>query len=93
MHHGPAEKMGIDHAVKRKTRLGIIFFFIYLLTYGGFVIIGVFNYDLLASNFTGINLALIYGIGLILFAVVLGIAYNFLCSRYEDEMNEKEAEA
>jgi hypothetical protein len=33
----------------------------------------------------GLNLALAYGIGLIVFAVILGIVYNFYCSKYEDE--------
>jgi|SRR5690606_28841727 len=84
-----------DYASKKKARLGIIFFFIYLLFYGGFVTIGVVNYELLAiDTFGGLNLATFYGIGLIVFAVILGILYNYFCSRYEDDMerdmNEKE---
>ncbi|WP_207493650.1 DUF485 domain-containing protein [Aridibaculum aurantiacum] len=93
MRHEPAVVLDEDLAAKRKASLGIRFFFIYLFFYAGFVIIGVFNYELLATEVAGgINLALVYGIGLILFAVILGIIYNFLCSRYEDEMN-KEGEA
>jgi len=85
-----------DYASKKKARLGIIFFFIYLFFYGGFVIIGVVNYELLAINtIGGLNLATFYGIGLIVFAVLLGILYNFYCSKYEDdmerEMEEREA--
>ncbi len=41
----------------------------------------------------GLNLALFYGIGLIIFAVFLGIIYNYLCSRYEDDMNKEEQQA
>jgi uncharacterized membrane protein (DUF485 family) len=94
MRHGPAVKLDEDHALKKKARLGIIFFFIYLFFYGGFVAIGVINYEILQRNLiAGINTALVYGIGLILFAVVLGIIYNTLCSKYEDDMNKKEASA
>lgn len=70
---------------KKKTKLGIRLFFIYLILYAGFVVIGVFQYELLSINIiAGMNLALIYGIGLIVFAVVLGIVYNYYCTKYED---------
>lgn len=81
-----------DFASDKKAKLGVKFFFIYLFFYAGFVAIGVFNYELLAYPvFGGINLALFYGIGLIVFAVLLGIVYNFFCSRYEDDMNGEES--
>ena len=91
MHHNAAAVPEQDNALKKKARLGVIFFFIYLFFYGGFVAIGVLNYELLAiSVIGGINLALFYGIGLIVFAVLLGILYNFYCSRYEDALNSSE---
>lgn len=71
---------------KQKSSLGIRLFFIYLICYAGFVVIGVFQYELMSvSVFMGLNLALAYGIGLIVFAVILGIVYNYYCSKYEDE--------
>lgn len=76
---------------KKKSRLGIRLFFIYLVLYGGFVAIGVFQYELLAVSVVwGLNLALAYGIGLIAFAVVLGVVYNHYCSKYEDEQLAEE---
>lgn len=91
MHPNVLLKPEADHASEKKASLGIKFFFIYLLFYAGFVAIGVLNYELLAAEvFQGINLAVFYGIGLIVFAVLLGILYNFLCTRYEDQMNEGE---
>lgn len=91
MLHKPVVELGVDNAAKKKARLGVRFFFIYLFFYAGFVAIGVFNYELLATPVVaGLNLAVFYGMGLILFAVLLGILYNFLCSKYEDHMNEGE---
>lgn len=92
MHQNSPTEPEVDNASEKKAKLGIKFFFLYLFFYAGFVAIGVLNYELLAVEvFRGINLAIFYGIGLIVFAVLLGILYNFLCSRYEDNMNGKEA--
>lgn len=91
MHQNVVTEPEVDNASGKKARLGIIFFFIYFFFYAGFVAIGVLNYELLAVEvFKGINLAIFYGMGLIIFAVLLGVLYNFLCSRYEDKMNGKE---
>ena len=91
MYHQNVVGHGVDHASKKKARLGVWFFFIYLFFYGGFVVVGVLNYETLAQEISGnLNLALFYGIGLIAFAVVLGVVYNYLCSRYEDELNMEE---
>ena len=75
-----------ESLTKRKSALGVRLFFIYLICYAGFVLIGVFQYELLAVQVLGgLNLALAYGIGLIVFAIVLGVIYNYYCTRYEDE--------
>ncbi|MCO5235176.1 MAG: DUF485 domain-containing protein [Chitinophagaceae bacterium] len=80
-----------EHASEKKAKLGIKFFFLYLLFYAAFVIIGVLNYELFAIEvFRGVNLAVVYGMGLILFAVLLGILYNYLCTRYENQINKTE---
>lgn len=91
MDHGPAVKPGVDHATKKKSKLGVILFIIYSLVYAGFVTIGVANYELLGKIvFGGQNLAVIYGFGLIVFAIILGLFYNSICTRYENKMNKEE---
>jgi len=91
MQHGQAVELGVDLASKKKTRLGVWFFFLYFLFYGGFVAIGVTNYELLGVEvFGGLNLAIVYGIGLIIFAVILGLIYNWICTYYEDQLNVEE---
>lgn len=75
-----------ESLTKRKSSLGIRLFFIYLICYAGFVLISVFQYELLSTPVLGgLNLALAYGIGLIVFAVILGVVYNYYCTRYEKE--------
>ena len=94
MNHEPAVELGVDNASAKKAKLGVWFFLIYTIFYAGFVVIGVVNYELLSHEVAlGLNLALFYGVGLIIFAVVLGILYNFLCSRYEDDLNEEDTKA
>ncbi|MDB5014904.1 MAG: hypothetical protein JWQ25_3106 [Daejeonella sp.] len=91
MHHGPAAELGTDHASAKKAKLGVWFFYLYLFLYAGFVVVGVLNYELLGLEvFGGLNLAIVYGIGLIVFAVLLGVLYNNMCSRYEDDLNKEE---
>lgn len=91
MNHGPAVELGVDHASKKKTTLGIWFFFLYTIVYGIFVAIGVLNYEAMGKIVLGEqNLAIVYGFGLIVLAVILGIIYNWLCTRYEDKLNKEE---
>ncbi len=94
MNHGSAVELGVDNASAKKAKLGVWFFLIYSLFYVGFVAIGVLNYELLGQEIIfGLNLAIVYGVGLIIFAVLLGMLYNFLCSRYEDDLNKEEQKA
>jgi uncharacterized membrane protein (DUF485 family) len=91
MDHGPAVKLGVDHAAKRKTRLGIWMFILYTIVYAIFVTIGVVNYEAMSNIvFAGLNLAVTYGFGLIVFAIILGLIYNWRCTRIEKEMNKEE---
>ncbi|MCT4590187.1 MAG: DUF485 domain-containing protein [Carboxylicivirga sp.] len=92
MEHGPAAKLGVDHASKKKSKLGVILFIVYSIVYAGFVVVGVVNYELMGKIIVaGQNLAVVYGFGLIIFAIILGLIYNGICTNYENKMN-KEAE-
>ncbi|MCK5821880.1 MAG: hypothetical protein KAH17_08335, partial [Bacteroidales bacterium] len=84
MDHGPAVVLGVDHAAKRKTRLGIWMFILYTIVYGVFVAIGVVNYEAMSSIvIADLNLAVTYGFGLILLAVIMGLVYNWRCTKIE----------
>jgi uncharacterized membrane protein (DUF485 family) len=62
-----------------------------MVIYAGFVIIGsLFPKALGARLAGGQNLAFLYGMGLIVLAAIMGLIYNFLCTRLEDKMNKEE---
>lgn len=64
----------------RNARLGLIFFFLYAAVYAGFVAICTFRYDWMGTIvFAGLNLAVVYGMGLIGLAVVMAVIYMMLC--------------
>lgn len=88
MLHEPAVELGADYASKKKTRLGIVLFFVYAAIYAIFVYIGLVHTELLGVKAIGnVILAVVYGIGLIVLAMVMGLVYNFICTRMEDKMN------
>ncbi len=91
MLHQPASPQQEDKAAGRKSRLGLKLFFIYAFIYAGFVFIGVTKPSLMGVNVIfGLNLAIVYGFGLIIIAIVMGFLYHLACSRLEDELNTGE---
>jgi len=88
MAHGKTTDWGEDRSAGKKTKLGVKMFFIYLVVYAGFIFIGVFKPELMGKDVGSLNLAIVYGIGLIIFALVLAVIYNAKCTKME-----KEAEA
>ena len=88
MDHGPAADWGKDRASAFKTRVGVWMFMLYGVIYAGFVLINTFEPSLMASRIGGINLAIVYGFGLIVFALMLAMVYNAICSAAEEELNK-----
>ena len=67
------------------TRLGLILFAIYLAFYGGFVFLSAFAPASMESKpFAGLNLAVIYGFGLIVLALLLAIVYEVFADSGSD---------
>jgi uncharacterized membrane protein (DUF485 family) len=90
MKHGPATDWSKDKASKFKTRIGVWMFILYAIIYAGFVIINTFNPKIMGSDIGGSNLAIIYGFGLIIFALMLAFVYNAICTAAEEELNDPE---
>jgi uncharacterized membrane protein (DUF485 family) len=76
---GPSPKRraeyGVTAAMTRNARYGLWLFAIYVLFYGGFVALSAFRPDLMGVNFAGVNLAIVYGLGLIVLAFLLALIY------------------
>jgi uncharacterized membrane protein (DUF485 family) len=68
------------------TRLGLWLFALYLLLYAGFVLISAFAAEVMDTIIVaGLNLAIIYGFALIVFALVLALIYGMMCRREPDD--------
>lgn len=88
MLHEPAAPAGVDHASAYKTRLGFVLFIVYALIYAGFVAISLYDVTILEQIvFRGLNLAVVYGFGLIIFALLIALMYSGFCSRKERQLN------
>ncbi|MHC1788731.1 MAG: DUF485 domain-containing protein [Solidesulfovibrio sp.] len=62
-------------------------FFLYTIIYAGFVIINVYSPTMMELDVLGVNLAVVYGFGLIVFAMFQALIYNHLCTKAEARMN------
>ncbi len=73
-----------DHPERsaRNARIGLWLFAAYVLLYAGFMGVNVWAPPLMArAPFGGVNLAILYGMGLIVAAIVLALIYMQLCRR------------
>ena len=78
-----------DKAAPRKAKLGVKLFFIYTIIYAGFVLIGLFKPELMGLELMGgQNIAIIYGFGLIVLAIIMGFIYNYACTKLENTLNK-----
>lgn len=89
MFHEPNSEIERDHATAAKGRLGIILFFAYFVVYGGFVAIGILKPQWLGEKMMSQTLAVIYGMGLILLAIVMGVVYHMICNSYEKQSDHQ----
>ncbi|MBN2107941.1 MAG: DUF485 domain-containing protein [Deltaproteobacteria bacterium] len=89
MGHGPAAQWGEDKASDYKARLGVYLFIFYVLVYAGFIVINVMTPKTMGIIvMAGLNLACVYGFGLIVLAIVMGLIYNHMCTKKEYELNK-----
>ena len=89
MLHEPnlTEKNAKDPALKFRTHAGVWLFLAYAVVYGIFVVINLVSPLLMEKIvFFGMNLAVTYGIGLILYAILLALLYSRMCVKKELSM-------
>jgi len=65
---------------ERNQRIGFVLFGAYLLLYGGFVFIAAFAPDVMERTpLLGLNVAILYGFGLIVAALIAALIYGLAC--------------
>ena len=93
----PAQPVHDDHhapTVSRNARVGLALFFVYLALYGGFIWLSAFHPVTMARPvLAGVNLAVVYGLGLIGAAFALAIVYMALCRAEPPEQVHAASEA
>lgn len=89
MDHENYSKWEKDKSTAFKARVGIWMFLGYSVLYAGFILISVINPRLMELDLGSLNLAIIYGLGLIIVALIMALIYNKICTKAEKEMNEK----
>ena len=81
--HGPPTEWKNEKSEGFKSKLGLIMFGAYTTVYLVFVFLCVLSPKLVAAKIGGLNLAVVYGFGLILVAIVQALVYNYICSKRE----------
>lgn len=76
----PSPSPPISNERRFNTKLGLILFFVYLVLYLVFVLTSALATDVMDITIVaGLNLAMVYGFGLIFAALVLALIYGLLC--------------
>lgn len=81
---GPDIPIGQDPSIRHNARIGLVLFFLYFAFYAGFVYLVAFQPDAMKQTWQGVNYAIVYGMALIIAAIVLAIVYVMLCKTPSD---------
>jgi len=65
----------------RNARLGLRLFAVYGLIYGLYVVVGAFMPGVMNARLAGVNVAVVWGFGLIVLAFLMALVYGWLCNR------------
>lgn len=91
LHHGANQPDDSDSPATsaRNSRIGLAFFLVYCLIYGGFVALAAFWPSLMKNvQLAGVNLAIVYGLGLIVVALTMALIYLWLCRNPAESQQE-----
>jgi uncharacterized membrane protein (DUF485 family) len=79
--HLPNQETESAEVSARNARYGLVLFFLYLAAYAGFVFLNAFGAEWMRREFVGVNLAVLYGLVLIIAAFALALVYAWLCRK------------
>lgn len=73
----------------RNSRIGLALFALYLALYGTFVVLAAFSPQTMERTpLAGVNVAIWYGFGLIVAAIVLALIYGWACRAGDKQAND-----
>lgn len=81
--HEESVKWEKDEASVIKELVGKWLFFLYAIFYASFIFITISNPDFMRIDVGSINMAIAFGFGLIILAMLLAVAYNNISTRAE----------
>jgi len=90
MEHGPATEWKEEKSQSYKAKLGILMFAIFTPIYLAFILICVISPSTMAKDVGSLNVAIVYGFGIIILAIIQAVIYNIICSNKEkhDHVND-----
>jgi len=83
MGHGPSTEWRTEKSQAFKAKLGVIMFVAYTPIYLAFIIISVISPSFMAKDVGSLNVAIVYGFGIIILAIIQAVVYNAICSNKE----------
>jgi hypothetical protein len=87
MLHQPAAPVGKDPAQQYKMRLGVWMVIAYSIFYAGFVAVNLMRPLLMEKTvFAGLNFATVYGMALIIVALLQALVYDAMCRVQERKL-------
>ncbi len=91
MAHGPATAWKKDKSEGFKAKLGFIMIAVFALVYAIFILICVISPKTMANSVGSLNVAVAYGFGIIVLAIIQALIYNYFCSRKEHEYEKADS--
>ncbi|MFC1946865.1 DUF485 domain-containing protein [Chloroflexota bacterium] len=91
MSHGPAEEWKEDKSEGYKAKFGFVMIAVFSIVYAIFILICVISPKTMANSVGSLNVAVAYGFGIIVLAIIQALIYNFFCSRKENEYEKADS--
>lgn len=90
--HGKTEHMKDTKSSKVKEIVGQWLFMLYTIFYAIFILTNVMSPRFMGIDVGALNIAIVFGFGLILLAIILAFAYNHISTHVEQAFDSHEHE-
>lgn len=91
MAHGPATRWKEDKSEGFKAKFGFVMVAVFAIVYAIFILICVISPKTMANSVGSLNVAVAFGFGIIVLAIIQALIYNFFCSRKEHDYEKADS--